>query len=115
MSSQTSCIPCLHFTAKRTAYSGSKAAKADEALISPIARRSAPGLYGLDLWHPRRGWGTGRLRTLADASGVHGAPGGCGAPLHVEQARAAANGYTVELGDARSLHEPDASADAVLL
>jgi SAM-dependent methyltransferase len=36
-------------------------------------------------------------------------------PLHVEQARAAANGYTVELGDARSLHEPDASADAVLL
>ena len=36
-------------------------------------------------------------------------------PLHVEQARAAANGYTVALGDARSLHEPDASADAVLL
>jgi SAM-dependent methyltransferase len=36
-------------------------------------------------------------------------------PLHVEQARAAANGYTVELGDARSLPEPDASADAVLL
>jgi SAM-dependent methyltransferase len=35
--------------------------------------------------------------------------------LHVEQARAAANGYTVELGDARSLREPDASADAVLL
>jgi SAM-dependent methyltransferase len=36
-------------------------------------------------------------------------------PLHVEQARAAANGYTVALGDARSLYEPDASADAVLL
>ena len=36
-------------------------------------------------------------------------------PLHVEQARAATNGYTVELGDARSLREPDASADAVLL
>jgi SAM-dependent methyltransferase len=36
-------------------------------------------------------------------------------PLHVEQARAATNGYTVELGDARSLDEPDASADAVLL
>lgn len=35
-------------------------------------------------------------------------------PLHVEQARAAANGYTTALGDARSLPEPDASADAVL-
>lgn len=35
-------------------------------------------------------------------------------PLHVEQARAASNGYTVALGDARALAEPDASADAVL-
>lgn len=36
-------------------------------------------------------------------------------PLHVEQARAASNGYTVECGDARDLHAADASADAVLL
>jgi len=36
-------------------------------------------------------------------------------PLHVEQARAASNGYTAALGDARALQEPDASADAVLL
>ncbi len=36
-------------------------------------------------------------------------------PLHVEQARAASNGYTAALGDARDLREPDASADAVLL
>ncbi len=35
--------------------------------------------------------------------------------LHVEQARARSNGYTVALGDARELHEPDASCDAVLL
>jgi SAM-dependent methyltransferase len=35
--------------------------------------------------------------------------------LHVEQARAASNGYTAALGDARDLHEPDESADAVLL
>ena len=36
-------------------------------------------------------------------------------PLHVEQARAASNGYSVAQGDARALQEPDASADAVLL
>ncbi len=36
-------------------------------------------------------------------------------PLHVEQARALSNGYTAALGDARALHEPDASHDAVLL
>jgi len=36
-------------------------------------------------------------------------------PLHIEQARAASNGYTATLGDARNLQEPDASADAVLL
>ena len=36
-------------------------------------------------------------------------------PRHVEQARAASNGYTVALGDARSLSAPDASADAMLL
>jgi ubiquinone/menaquinone biosynthesis C-methylase UbiE len=36
-------------------------------------------------------------------------------PLHVEQALAASNGYTAALGDARSLQEADASADAVLL
>jgi SAM-dependent methyltransferase len=36
-------------------------------------------------------------------------------PEHVEQARAASNGYTVALGDARHLDAPDASADAVLL
>ncbi len=36
-------------------------------------------------------------------------------PLHVDQARAASNGYTALLGDARHLQEPDASADAVLL
>jgi SAM-dependent methyltransferase len=36
-------------------------------------------------------------------------------PLHVEQARAASNGYTAALGDARALGEADASADAVQL
>jgi SAM-dependent methyltransferase len=36
-------------------------------------------------------------------------------PEHVEQARAASNGYTVALGDARELDAPDASVDAVLL
>jgi SAM-dependent methyltransferase len=36
-------------------------------------------------------------------------------PLHVEQARAASNGYSVALGDARNLQERDSSADAVLL
>ena len=36
-------------------------------------------------------------------------------PLHVEQARAASNGYSAALGDACGLREPDASADAVLL
>ncbi|HWE64517.1 MAG TPA: class I SAM-dependent methyltransferase [Chloroflexota bacterium] len=36
-------------------------------------------------------------------------------PLHVEQARAASNGYTAEVGDARNLAERDASADVVLL
>lgn len=36
-------------------------------------------------------------------------------PLHVEQAKAAHDDVTAELGDARALSQPDASVDVVLL
>ncbi len=55
------------------------------------------------------------LDTIAHALGVAQVHLIDAVPLHVEQARAASNGYTASLGDARALGEADASADAVLL
>ncbi|HZU73468.1 MAG TPA: class I SAM-dependent methyltransferase [Acidimicrobiales bacterium] len=57
-----------------------------------------PGVYAA--WLAERGY---RVRLIDPV------------PLHVEQARATDRGVSADVGDARELAEPDASADAVLL